>query len=253
MLKIAIPTTPSITPYIEKAISVLKSEGFNVVLATESEVEDLLHRNYVDLAFTTPLGYGRGVTVVDYRIIPSFALAVHGYTNIAGISFLPQIEQLESSSSSTPNDFIYAVGKHLIEERYDCKLSTINEPKADVQINWVQDSNSVPTLDIGEEWEELYNEMLPLGFWVCRPEMIPENISEILSRIYSKDEAPIEIVEQLSDTAQHFAREGTIIHTFDEKFVSGLEKALEMLYYGQWVPEIPAVKYFDGPIIPLQQ
>lgn len=253
MSKIAIPTTPTIFPFIEKAVKALEASGFTIVYGTEAEVEDLLHRNYVDLAFTTPMGYGRGVTVVDYRIVPTFALSLKGYTNIAGISFFPSAMHLNTITASSIKEFILTLGKHLIEERYDCTLTETTNENADVQVRWVNEQFPTPTLDIGEEWEEMYSEILPIGFWVCRPDKMPENIPEILNAVYSNEEQVIEIVEQLPENAEHFAREGAIVRTFDETFVVGLEKVLEMLYYAQVVPEIPAVKFYDGTINPIQE
>lgn len=248
MAKIAIPTTPTLLPFLTKAVSLLESNGYSIVFGTESEVEDLLHRNYVDLAFTTPIGYGKGVTKVDYRIIPTFALSLHGYTNIAGISFSPTATQLKTISSKTPNDFIHTIGKHLVEERYDCALENINSEKVDVQVNWVNESFPSPTLDIGEEWEEMYNSQLPIGFWVCRPDKMPEQLAELLHSVFTQEEMSTEVVEQVADTAEHFSRFGAIVRSVDEKFIEGLEKVLVMLYYAQIVPEIPAVKFYDGSI-----
>jgi len=248
MAKIAIPTTPTFLPFLTKAVSLLESNGYSIVFGTESEVEDLLHRNYVDLAFTTPIGYGKGVTKVDYRIIPTFALSLHGYTNIAGISFSPTATQLKTISSKTPNDFIQTIGKHLVEERYDCALENIISDKSDVQVNWVSESFPSPTLDIGEEWEEMYNSQLPIGFWVCRPDKMPEELAEVLHSVFTQEEMSTEVVEQVADTADHFSRFGAIVRSVDEKFIEGLEKVLVMLYYAQIVPEIPAVKFYDGSI-----
>lgn len=248
MAKIAIPTTPTLLPFLTKAISLLESNGYSIVFGTESEVEDLLHRNYVDLAFTTPIGYGKGVTKVDYRIIPTFALSLHGYTNIAGISFSPTATQLRTVSSKTPYDFIHIIGKHLVEERYDCELENSNSDKADVHVNWVNESFSSPTLDIGEEWEEMYNSQLPIGFWVCRPDKMPEQLAEVLHSVFSQEEMSTEVLEEVAETADHFSRFGAIVRSVDEKFIEGLEKVLVMLYYAQIVPEIPAVKFYDGSI-----
>ncbi|MBL8005745.1 MAG: hypothetical protein JNL36_11670 [Candidatus Kapabacteria bacterium] len=253
MAKIAIPTTPTIFPFLSKAISLLESHGFEIVLGTESEVEDLLHRNYVDLAFTTPVGYGKGVTKVDYRIIPTFALSLQGFTNIAGISFKPTATQLKTISSKTQKDFIVTIGKHLVEERYDCALEFQGNEEADVKVNWVDETNSNPTLDIGEEWEELYSSQLPIGFWVCRPDKMPEDLAEILHSVFTEEEMSTEVVENIPDTADHFSRFGAIIRSVDEKFIEGLEKVLVMLYYAQIVPEIPAVKFYDGTITPNQE
>lgn len=253
MAKIAIPTTPTISPFLSKAVSLLESNGFTIVYGTESEVEDLLHRNYVDLAFTTPIGYGKGVTKVDYRIIPTFALSLQGYTNVAGISFSPSATQLKTISSRTPQEFIFTIGKHLVEERYDCALVQSTNEIADVSVNWVSENFPSPTLDIGEEWEEMYNAQLPIGFWVCRPDKMPEDLAETLHSVFTQEEMSIEITEELEDTAEHFSRFGTILRAVDEKFIEGLEKVLVMLYYAQIVPEIPAVKFYDGSITPNQE
>lgn len=253
MAKIAIPTTPTLFPLISKVVSLLESNGFTIVYGTESEVEDLLHRNYVDLAFTTPVGYGKGVTKVDYRIIPTFAVSLHGFTNLAGITFSSSATKLTTISSKTPKDFIVAIGKHLVEERYDCSLEIVANNDADVQVNWVEESSPLPTLDIGEEWEEMYSSQLPLGFWVCRPDKMPEHLAEILHSVFTEEEMSIEVVEELADTAEHFSRFGAIIRSVDEKFIEGLEKVLVMLYYAQLVPEIPAVKFYDGTITPNQE
>ena len=108
-IKIGIPENPIYRQLFFNAESVSKEFGITLISAPEREIGKLFEQNKLDVAFLTPLDYGRGTKISDYRIIPSNVMAVNGYSRFASTFFKQGLQTITNCGSPTPDDFLMAI------------------------------------------------------------------------------------------------------------------------------------------------
>lgn len=229
------------------------ARGIGLVRAPESICMDHMLQNRADMALLSPYAYGQGVKRADFRIIPSMAASLVGYTGKGSLYFRGGIQNINTIGANNSRDFLIRTGNILIAERYeievepeqtDLKLPDIIE-KYDCAILYGQDAGYF-SMDISEDWFESYEIPLPLGFWVVRNEETPEEFPEI-TNLFAMDGLPEEVETTLHDEEQanYGEREGRILTRWNSDVASALEQTLELLYYRRLLPEIPAVKILE--------
>lgn len=254
MIKLAIPKNEIYKHLFEKCEAYCQKHNIKYYLLTENECSDFLLRNLVDAAFLSPLGYGKGVKVADYRIIPGPAIFSEDYTGLATIYFNKGLNNISSIQSNSPGDFMMLIAQLLLHEKYGINLNLEHTKdskseilaKHDSAILWGYEKGDYVTLDISEEWYDLFEEPLPLGFWVCRAETYPPNIKDIVTAIASISlPSPQEIEEETKGNSKHYKRKGKIFWKWDSMLEPALENMLIFLYLHQLLSDIPAVKVLD--------
>ncbi|ROL56605.1 hypothetical protein D9V84_07815 [Bacteroidetes/Chlorobi group bacterium Naka2016] len=254
MIRLAIPKNEIYKPLFEECENYCSTRNIKYYRLSESQCTDYLLRNLVDAAFISPLGYGKGVKIADFRIIPGPILFTEDYTELATIYFKQNLENVSSIQSNTPDDFIMIIAQLLLKEKFgiDLKLEQNSGPRAEIlskhdsAILWGKEKTDDVTLDVSEEWFDLVEEPLPLGFWVCRAENYPPNIKQIVSGIASHSlPEKEEIEEQIVGESKHLPRKGLLYWKWSSNLETSIETVLLFLYVHQVLSEIPAVKILE--------
>jgi predicted solute-binding protein len=254
VIRLAIPKNEIYNPLFEGCENYCKTNNIKYYKLSETECADFLLRNLVDAAFLSPLGYGKGVKVADFRIIPGPILVAEDYTGLATIYFKKGLEKVSSIQSNSPDDFIILIAQLLLKEKFgiDLKVEPSKGSKSEIlssydsAVLWGSEKGDDVALDVSEEWFDLVEEPLPLGFWVCRAESYPPNIKEIVTKIASLSlPEKVEVEEQAEVEKNYYRRKGQIYWKWSPELESSIETVLLFLYLHQILNEIPAVKILD--------
>lgn len=242
-MTIAIPESSLAAPLTEHAEAVCADLGWKLLRVPEAKTGDLLLKNSVDLALISPLGYGLGVGRVDYRIIPGPCIMLNNYTNIAGINFRESLETVESCDSNTPEDFLAVMGSMVLAEKFDLDVPVVKKGtssvSADCSIDYVRDAE-IPALDVTEEWWDLTERPLPIAVWACRIDADLDRVLEAVEAMQRQGLVPQMIEEAVGPGT--LPRQGSIMYRWDDETEKALMAALEMLFYHQYITELPAIK-----------
>lgn len=250
-LKIAVPDNIIFKSLYSNFESVNNNYDFDLLIMPEEKVTEMMLNNRVDLALINPVGYGLGVIKADFRVIPGPALALDGFTAAASIFFRKGLTNINSIASPNPSDFMFRAAAILMSENYNISpeiqkisgsLDALLE-RADAAFMWQPSTIIDNALDISEEWSQAFDIALPLAFWVCREEEIPIELTSIVDDLADPllldEELVIDEPGSESDLAP---RQGKIIWRWTKDLEESLAQTLQILYYHQLVPEIPAVK-----------
>lgn len=226
---------------------------FQIFEVSEQRLSDLMFDNRVDLALMTPISFGKGVGLTNYLILPTKTLALEGFTGIASFFFKQTTKRELSCSSTNPDDFLMIIGKILLGELYGLhpEIKKVNGEwkelleKSDIAMTWGTAPQKELTLDISEEWYLHYGYILPIAFWVCRDEDNNRELLRITQNICQKELVnEIEIIEDTSSAGIYQPRKGKIIYQWKSEIKEALEHTLKILYYHQYIDEIPEVNVF---------
>lgn len=251
-IKVAIPDNPLYEPLLARAGEVCARNGFELIRTDEARCAELLLRNSVELALISPLGYGQGVQKVDYRIVKGPALVVEGFTGLGSIYFREGISDVHTCAVHAPESFLVRIGRIVLGEKFGLHLETRHQKGSpaellqqnDAVIALGNDPELPVSLDISDEWMDLTNESLPVLFWVCRPDDMPENLEDIVDEMVKPDWPRALSVEEDDNPVMTENRSGKIFWQWNESTEPALQKTLEMLFYLQDIPAISAVKIF---------
>lgn len=255
-IKIAIPDNPIYKQLFFNAEAVCKEFGITLITAPEREVAKLFETNSVDVAFLTPLDYGRGIKISDYRVVQSNVFAISGYSRVASTFFRQGANTIRSCGSPTPDDFIMAIGKILLAERYsihiDIEKTNLHSEseildKYDSAMLWKKNFLDDSALDITEDWFDTYAIPLVMGAWVVRHEEEPEGIERIL-KLFEADSLQSDkpVIDRFFDASE--PRMGKLLHEWNDEIEQAFDALLEILYYHQYTSEIATVKLIGAEL-----
>ncbi|MBM2816881.1 MAG: hypothetical protein HW421_3643 [Ignavibacteria bacterium] len=256
-INIGVPDNPVYSALHDRAKDYCAEHNINLIKLPESKIAEYMLNSRLDAALLSPYGYGMAVGKADYRIIPTYCLALQDFTSEASIYFNAGLKNILSCVSPEPDDFIIVIGKILLAERYGIVLNigkVQGSPEellkvADAAICWTGSAHEDNALDISEEWFATYETPLPLAFWVVRADEEPENIEEIINSLCEENlPDSIDVFDSGILHRNQFDRSGKIIYRYDGLVHEALEGTLELLYYQQLLPEIPEVKIFRKDI-----
>ncbi|MCU0329575.1 MAG: hypothetical protein MUC47_01205 [Candidatus Kapabacteria bacterium] len=236
---VAIPTTALAQPLVVSIDAVAERLNWKIIRASEAECSRMLLANTADVALLTPLGYGEGVGKVDYRIIPGPSVLLHDFTNVAGVTFSEGALDIQTATSSAPADWLIRMGALLLAEKFEIRV-TMSEPPADCTIDYA--GAGVPTIDVSEEYGDITDGPLPAYIWVARMDADLDTLTDAIQACADPSLTDIGVVEQLPAQAEHFPREGRITFRWTDETEDALDAALNLLFFHQILPEIPAVK-----------
>lgn len=251
MIRIAIPDIPAYAPLIANKEAVENQYNAQIRITTEQECSDLLFANRVDCALVSPLGYGNGVTNANYRIIPTSCCIAEGFTQLASLYFNGGLGTINTCSSPTPQDFLIQAGLIVLSEQFDikpqCSQGTENIEQElqnnDAVIAWNSVQTSLtPAMDVSEEWTLAEDHGLPLALWVCREEVANEHPFKEITSALAQTELPAEVAFMDENDV---TREGKIHWRWNAQAEPALMFCLNMLFYHQVLPEIPAIKILE--------
>jgi len=240
-MTIAIPTTSLAEPLIEHLEVLAVTANHRVIRTTEMECMRLLLANSADLALVTPMGYGMGVGRADYRIVPHGAVMLHDYTNAAAISFGEHGRALATCTSNAPEDFLPTVGVVLMAEKFDLDLAVRKGEGGDCHVDYPA-ADRLSVMDVSEEYSDMLEAPLPVYVWACRAEADEDAMVALVQALGSVAQRDVDVVEQVPPEGDHFPREGRITYGWTDESEEALATVMELLFYHQLLPEIPAVK-----------
>lgn len=240
-MKIAVPDAALYAPLIAHAEAVCAERGWSLVRAPIEQCGRLLLSHAVDAALVSPVGYGRGVGSVDYRIVPGPAIMLYNFTNVAGITFTEGAPAIRSVTSQTPEDFLVTMGMLILSEKLDAELSlNPTGASADCTID-LTTSGVTAMMDVSEEWADLTDAPLPIALWACRIEADLDAMTAAVEAMADgTQERPVG--EMLAPSGDHVPREGRVTYRWNDDSEEALAAALDLLYFHQVLREIPAVK-----------
>lgn len=240
-MKIAIPDAALYAPLSAHAEAVCAERGWSLVRAPIEQCGRLLLSHAVDAALVSPLGYGRGVGSVDYRIVPGPAIMLHDFTNVAGITFAAGATAIRSVASQTPEEFLVTMGMLILAEKLDAELSmNPSAQNADCTIDLAVPGVTA-MMDVSEEWADLTDAPLPVALWACRIEADLDAMAVAVGAMAdAMQERPVS--EMLSTSDDHVPREGRITYRWNDDSEEALAAVLDLLFFHQILREIPAVK-----------
>jgi predicted solute-binding protein len=258
-MNIAVPDNKLFRIIYENIEDVCLSAGFNLLKLPESQINKFMLLNKFDIAFLTPLGYGLGVKSSDYRILPGKCMSLEGYTGSASLYFAPGAKSINKLAVENHEDFFVQICKIILAERYET-FPEINTVKGDLRdilktndlFLSYQNDTDFKSLDLSEDWFDTFEIPLPIGFWVCRNEEAPDDVLNLINS-FAKDSLEDEIIIETSSVIKNelINREGKILTRWNNDIKDSLEQLIQLLYFHQCLPELPAIKIygFDEPVL----
>ncbi len=259
-MRVALPDNPFFDPLCAAAERYAQEHTTRILRLPEVECTKLLLNNMVDIALLSPLGYGSGVLHADFRIIPTTACMLRGWTNTGRIVFAQHLGEVHSIASAHPDDYLMHCAALLLEEQYDISVPVTSFSgswqeaieQSECVLGWSKDLGDARGLDIAEEWDVAYSMPLPMAMWVCRSEYVLdagteqdavlERLSAFCRDIAQHDLADAEQCREDEAVADTECREGCIEWKWSDALEQSLEPTLQLLYQRQLLPEIPAIK-----------
>jgi len=246
-LTIAIPNNPAYSSLTANTESVCKEKGYQVKFMSESNCAQSLYQGTADIALIDPLHFAKCPS--ELRIIPSTALSAEGFSHLASIHFLQGKEQILSMAIEE-DVFLFRIGALCLSEKYDLFPeiiidSTITDVNVDIMnkydgfMAWNHSSRGQGTLDIVEEWSDIQPSPLPLMFWACKDEDMPDPIE--LTTLFAADGLPISD-EMISSTIGSEAdpRTGTLYFHYSDAFMSSLDSIQHFMFYHRMIEAVRA-------------
>lgn len=243
-MNIAIPTLALAEPILTNVREVCARLGWEIRTGSLDECGKMLLANSVDMALTSPLGYGRGVGKVDYRLIPGPCVALEDYTNAYGIWFPDGGKGLATYSSSEPGSFPALAGRMVMAEKFDVVLSEAPlKSIGDCVIDAVGNTQP-PAMDLGEEWFDLVESPLPIAVWVVRVDAEALDVDRTVMEFADQRLLERHVSEVVPSTSDRMPREGKVLYRWSSEVEEGLDASLHTMFYHQMLPEIPAIKLY---------
>lgn len=250
-IRIGIPNLDIYEPIIARFNEFKEKYDLQLFRDEDSRIADLFAMKKLDLVFLTPIGYGKGLGIADYRIIPHTCLAFENYTASISLFFNQNANRFKTLAAKSENDYITIAARIILAERYDTFPEVIEVKDGlenmlktcDTAAVWHGSAGNDLALDISEQWFDTYEFPLPIGFWVCRAEDYPENIIEIVSSIAELDlnaEQAITEIHTLPDS--DFYREGIIHYRWSDDIEQALFDTIQILFVLQIFNDVPAIK-----------
>lgn len=246
-MKIAIPDAPHLSPLTSHAADVCADMGWDLLVVPEDRTGTMLVNHMADMALVSPLGYGAGVGKVDLRIIPGPCMVLQDYTNIAGIRFRDNLEEIRTIGSHQPTTFLPVIGSLLMREKFEAPATPVQRvvkgAVADCMIDLNTADDEPAAMDVSEEWFDLAEMPLPIAVWACRVEAELDKVASAAERMAASPLQDVHVTEPLTSAdVEQFPREGTISWRWTAEVEEAFGGALNLLFFHQVLPEIPAVK-----------
>ncbi|MCX6140745.1 MAG: hypothetical protein NTX15_07960 [Candidatus Kapabacteria bacterium] len=243
-MTIAIPTRELAEPILTNIREVCAQRGWEIRSATLDQCGKLLLNNSVEMALTSPLGYGLGVGKVDYRIVPGPCVALQDYTNAFGIWFPDGGRGLATYSSPEPGSFPTLACRMVMAEKFDVVLTDAPDGAMGDCVIGPVTNGLAPAIDVGEEWFDLIESPLPIAVWVVRVDAEENNVDEAIALFADERLLEHNVSEVVPPMSDRMPREGKVLYRWTSDVEEGLDAALHTMFYHQILPEIPAIKLY---------
>ncbi len=225
--------------------------NLEIFVLPEVEVLKLFKARRLDIALLSPLGYGSGVKVADYRIIEGPCLASVSYNGFASILMKAGIRNIKKLNSNSADDYMMLIGRVLLAERYDINLKLENEKldsstlfaSSDISIIWGSLYEAPIKFDISEDWYETYEFPLPLGIWCTYGDNPIENCNEIINELADSNLKDIEEINEIDGFGD--IKTGELIWKWNGDMQKSMEEIVRLLFFHQFIIEVPKIKLLN--------
>lgn len=235
---------------------------FDIIITDESTVLNLLEKNKVDIALLNPIQYGKGVKKGDFSIIPANVLSLYGYTEILNIYFKPRLINIKKILVDNKESYLSKLSLLMLKEKFDIEAE-IGEIKDNNFLDtWQKDfdcliygeinDNKLVKMDVGEEWDLLCEQQLPLLMWVTKQNNkkivnLENTINQLnlLSKPNNSITNDVNIeISDFNEKDKSKRRVGKISANWNDEIEEAINFTLEFLFYHQVFTVIPSLKIF---------
>jgi len=235
-------------PMIKNIDLAAKEFNYEVFKLSEQQIVKFILENRFELMMVNPYILARIFKFADFRIIPTRIMASVAYTDHASINFMGNVKRIEELLVPNKDDYFTKVAQILLSERYNVfpdtkvynSISEIGENTCSLIYNTDENQGQ---LDISEDFFDSFEIPLLNGFWIVRNEEEPEGVKEFIEMAFDS-----EITGEYSIQEVHHddvIREGSIITNWDDDIKSALEQIYQLLYFRQFIDELPEIKFMD--------
>ncbi len=255
--------------------------NFEIIMTDEKNVLNLLEKDKVDIALLNPIQYGKGVKKGDFSIIPANVLSLYGYTEIMNIYFKPRLINIKKILVESKESYLSKLSLLLLKEKFDIdgEIGEINDRniletwqnKFDCLIHQDINDDSLVRMDVGEEWDLLCEQPLPLLIWVTKQNnkkivnlestknqlnLLSKPVNSIINKNFNENSNDISIdITDINEKDKSKRRVGKISATWNDEIEEAINFTLEFLFYHQVFTVIPSLKIFgqDNPKITISK
>jgi predicted solute-binding protein len=246
-IKIAYPDNNIFKPLVDHD-KLREYKNFELYPCPEEKCMQLMHDGRVDIALMTPLGYAQGIKKGDFRVIPGPALAYAGKSDLVSLFLKQGAQNISRVASNNPSDYLTVLANIILSERFGqaAKLERSKDSKADIlkkfdaAILYEGFGEDELAFDLGEEWLFSYEIPLPIAFWVCRVEEMPQDMEQILRSISTITSS--KSLDEVNAMLLMENRGSICIADWNEEVKNAVKQTVELLYYHQQVDEIAKIK-----------
>ena len=224
-------------------------------------------RRKADIALGPALDYARHLGLVDYALVPEFAVITEGIVGLMRIAFSPGRESLSSiavrkaTDASTIISGIILIEKHgiepnVVEVEEEADLKVMLEAADGALLSGDQAIASLAyhdmALDMTDEWEDITDAPLPYMLaWGREGEVPDESIAELLE---ARDHMTLTFPDRIArpEQPEGLRRVYEAYLTGNIRFSLTKEEAHEILtplfhypFYHGVIEDIPAIKFLD--------
>lgn len=246
-IKIAIPNKDYLLPLLSNFENTRQEFDFEIFFANEEQISEMLLEDKIDAGFLDPLSYGNLLLKDDFEILPTTCFTSFGFSKICTIAFSDNLIEVNSLLADKNETFLATIAKILISEKFNFEPQIIyyeemapKELKNTEAIVLTKQINNFPiSLDLSEEWEDSFETLLPIGFWVIRSSQQNSQLKELTKSLFSYYDTPtIPITEEVLTKNAHYERQGELNYLFSEKVESAIDNLLELLYQKGYLDEM---------------
>lgn len=251
-IRLAVPENSFVDNIIVTKEEEQSKWGVEIIRTTEDKCQKMLAARQVDAALITTLAYGKLSDNHSLRIIPSHCVAAEDFTAATTIYFKGGANGIESIGSPSPHSCQSILTKIVLGELYgiETNIEKSKNTKEDifddheVAVLHFEEAPNGETLDLSEEWLQLYEEPLPLFFWTCWADNQTTALLEA-TKIVAPESMPVFKEVTLEEEDEGANRKGRIHFLWHEKIEKAIDHTLEILFYHQYFREIHSGVIFD--------
>jgi hypothetical protein len=251
-IRIGIPNNAIFSKLYINSDLIKEKYNLEIIILPEQEILKLFKARRLDIALLTPLGYGSGVKIADYRIIDGPCLASIGFTGYASILMKSGIKNIQKLNSNSADDFMMIIGRILLAERYDINLKLESQKlensllfaDSDVSIIWGNETEAPIKFDISEDWYDTYSFPLPLAVWCTYGDDPIDNCKSIIHDLADASLKEFEDIKLIDSYGEEKSCE--LIWKWNDDFKNAIDEMVQLLFFHQYISEVPKIKLINS-------
>lgn len=236
-------------PMIKNIDLAAKEFGYEVLRLTEQQITKFILENRFELMMVNPYIMAKIFKFADFRIIPTRIMASVSYSDQASVNIIGNLNKIDELLVPSNEDYFTKIAEILLSERYNIfpkitvynSISEIGENTCSLIYNTDENQGQ---LDISEDFFETYEIPLINAFWIVRNEEEQANVKEFIEKSFDSEISGEYSIQEIHD--KEVIREGSMITRWDNDTKSSLEQIYQILYFRQFIDELPEVKLVEN-------